>query len=301
MTRWFEGDFLDAKWQLERALTIYRYERDRNLAFLYGHDYGIAAAIYLALVLWPLGEVDRAEQLAQEAIRRAAHSGHVATMVYAHFHKTILEAVRGSPERAKPHLDAVIGLSREHGLLLYTRAGSFWRGWIRWHAGERGAGLREMQDSIALPLVGKMVTGLYVPLTWSLLAEAKAGEGQFDDALAILDQQLVEVDRTGQQWLTAEIHRRRGDMLIREDRTDPVAAEAAFAHAIETARRQKAATFELRAALSLAKLYLASGAGEQARKVLAPLAEKFTSTQELPEVDEAKQIMDRLAKTNPCN
>jgi class 3 adenylate cyclase/tetratricopeptide (TPR) repeat protein len=301
MTRWFEGDFLEAKRHLEKAIAIYRYERDRNLTFLYGHDYGIAAAIYLALVLWPLGEVVRAEQLAQEAIRRAADGGHVATMAYAHFHKTVLEAVRGCPEQAKPHVDAVIELSREHGLLLYARAGKFWRGWIRWHSGERDAGLREMEESIALPLVGKMVTGLYVPLTWTLLAEAKAGEGQFDDALAILDEQLVEVDRTGQQWLTAEIHRRRGELLLRKGPRDPIAAETAFAHAIETARGQQAAMFELRAALALAKLHLASGAGEQARQVLAPVAGKFTSTQELPEACEAKEVLDRSAKTNPCD
>jgi predicted ATPase len=146
-----------------------------------------------------------------------------------------------------------------------------------------------------------MVTGLYVPLTWTLLAEAKAGEGQFDEALAILDEQLIEVDRTGQQWWTAEIHRRRGELLLRKSQRDPVAAETAFARAIETARRQQAATFELRAALSLAKLYLARGAGEQARQVLTPVARKFTSTHELPEAREAKEILDRLAKTNPCD
>jgi predicted ATPase len=138
-------------------------------------------------------------------------------------------------------------------------------------------------------------------LTWTLLAEAKAGEGQFGDALAILDEQLVEVDRTGQQWLTAEIHRRRGELLLRKDPSDPVAAETAFRHAIETARRQQAATFELRAGLSLAKLYLASGAGEQARQVLAPVVGKFTSTLELPEAHEAKEVLDRSAKTNPCD
>ena len=105
----------------------------------------------------------------------------------------------------------------------------------------------------------------------------------------------------GQQWFTAEIHRRRGELLLRNDPRDPVAAETAFVRAIETARRQQAATFELRAALSLAKLYLASGAGEQARQALTPVAAKFTSTQELPEAHEAKEILNRSAKTNPCD
>jgi predicted ATPase len=195
----------------------------------------------------------------------------------------------------------VIELSREHGLLLYTRASKFWNGWIRCHAGEREAGLQEMQDSIALPLVGKMATGLYVPLTWTLLAEAKAGEGQFDEALAILDEQLVEVERTGQEWFTPEIHRRRGELLLRKDPRDIVAAETAFTHSIETARRQQAATFELRAALSLARLYLASGTGAQARTVLSSVVGKFTSAQQLPEIFEARAVMDHLSKTSPCD
>ena len=300
MTRWFEGNFVDAKQHLEQAITIYRDEHDRNLAFLYGHDCGIAAAIYLALVLWPLGEVDRAEQLAQQAIRRAADSGHVATMVYTHFHKIVLEAVRGNPEGARPHVDAVIELSREHGLLLYTRAGKFWNGWIRCRLGERAAGLQEMEDSIALPLVGKMATGLYVPLTWTLLAEAKAGEGQFDEALAILDEQLVQVERTGQQWFTPEILRWRGELLLRKDPIDIVAAEAAFIRAIETARAQHTATYELRAALSLARLYQASGTDAQAHSVLSPLVGMFTNAQELPEIFEARAAMERSSKTSPC-
>ncbi|MBC9979669.1 AAA family ATPase [Bradyrhizobium campsiandrae] len=300
MTRWFEGNFVDARRHLEQALTIYRDEHDRNLAFLYGHDYGIAAAIYLALVLWPLGAVDRAEQLAQEAIRRAADSGHVATMVYTHFHKIVLEAMRGNPKGARPHVDAVIELSREHSLLLYTRAAKFWNGWIRCHLGEPAAGLREMEESIALPLVGKMATGLYVPLTWTLLAEAKACEGRFIEALAILDEQLLEVERTGQEWFTPEIQRRRGELLLRKDSLDIVAAETAFTQAMATARAQQTATFELRAALSLARLYQASGTDAQARSVLGPVLGMFTGAQGLPEIFEARAAMARSSTTGPC-
>jgi predicted ATPase len=157
-----------------------------------------------------------------------------------------------------------------------------------------------MEDSIALPLVGKMATGLYVPLTWTLLAEAKAGEGQFDEALAILDEQLVEVERTGQEWFTPEILRWRGELLLRKDPIDIVAAEAAFIQAIETARAQHTATYELRAALSLARLYQASGTDAQARSVLGPVVGMFTNAQELPEIFEARAAMERSSKTSPC-
>jgi predicted ATPase len=137
-------------------------------------------------------------------------------------------------------------------------------------------------------------------LTWTLLAEAKAGEGQFDEALAILDEQLVEVERTGQEWFTPEIQRWRGELLLRKDPIDIVAAETAFTQAVATARAQQTATFELRAALSLARLYLVSGTERQARTVLGPVIGKFTNAQELPEIFEARAVMERSGKTSPC-
>jgi class 3 adenylate cyclase len=80
MTCWFHGDFVGARQHGEQVLTIYDRERDRELAFKFGQDYGITAMSFLALVLWPLGEVDRARRLADEAIAQALQMGHVPTL-----------------------------------------------------------------------------------------------------------------------------------------------------------------------------------------------------------------------------
>ena len=132
------------------------------------------------------------------------------------------------------------------------------------------------------------------------MRKPRPARGSFDEALAILDQQLVEVERTGQQWFTPEIRRWRGELLLRKDPIDIVAAEAAFIQAIETARAQHSATYELRAALSLARLYQASGTDAQAHSVLGPVVGMFANAQELPEIFEARAAMERSSKTSPC-
>jgi tetratricopeptide (TPR) repeat protein len=234
MTCWFQGDFIAARTHLEQALAIYRPERDRDLAFRFGHDYAIAARIFLALVLWPLGEVNRAHHLAEESISHAVYRGHMPTLVYTHFHKSVLDAVRPEPARAVPHVDAVLSLSREHGLSLYSRAVIIFHGWTRWHLGDREVGAAKMQRGIALPLVGQIATALYLPLN-----EAEADSGNVESALAITTDQLAEIQRTGQQCFMAVMYRLRGELLCKSDSVDKSEAEKAFLQAIETARDQK--------------------------------------------------------------
>jgi predicted ATPase len=294
MTCWFQGDFIGARTHLEQALEIYRPERDRDLVFRFGHDYAIAANILLALVLWPLGDVNHALCLAEESINRAVHRGHVPTLVYTHFHKCVLDAVRREPAQAVPHVDAVLSLSREHGLSLYSRAVIIFHGWTRWHLGDRQVGVTEMHRGIALPLVGQIATALFLPLNWTLLAEAEAASGHVDSALAIVTDQLAEIERTGQRWFKAEIQRLRGELLCKSDPEDTGAAEEAFLRAIETARSQRTKTFELRAALSLARLYVSTRRATAARDALVPALVAFPDDQDLPELRQAVKLLSEI-------
>ena len=127
------------------------------------------------------------------------------------------------------------------------------------------------------------------------LADAEASAGDVERALAIIEEALATSGRTGHRASDAELHRVRGDMLLKSDRANTPPAEEAFHSAIAVAHQQGTRGFELRASLSLAKLYQSTGRPVDAHAVLAPALEGFSPTPEMPEIAEAQALIERLA------
>jgi predicted ATPase len=132
------------------------------------------------------------------------------------------------------------------------------------------------------------------PTAEMLRAEALAEAGEVETGLAILDEQLSEIDRTGQRSIEADMHRTRGEVLLRRTPADHAAAEASFVRAIEIARVQQTKSFELRATLALAKLYHATGRDKMVPELLAPALAYFNKGGELPELEEAHRLLDSI-------
>jgi len=126
-----------------------------------------------------------------------------------------------------------------------------------------------------------------------MLAEVESEAGDSDSAMVTIARTIAEAERLGQRWYDAELHRIRGEILLRQ--APSVHAEEAFLTAVAIARRQKTCSFELRAALSLAKLYCATERPAEAHAVLAPALEGFGPTSEFPEIAEAQALLGRLA------
>ena len=126
--------------------------------------------------------------------------------------------------------------------------------------------------------------GAFKPLVKASLAEAEARNGELKAALATLEEALDGFDRTGQRWFNAEIHRMRGEILLELNPADPALAVDALLTAIGVAQAQKARSFELRAALALARLYRSSGRHADAQAAIGPALEGFAPTPELPEI-----------------
>ncbi len=129
------------------------------------------------------------------------------------------------------------------------------------------------------------------PLIKTSLAEAEARTGETEAALATIEQPLEDSGCTGQCWFDAETHRIRGEILLRRNASNPQLAEEAFLTAIAIAQSQSARSFELRAALGLAKLYRASARDADAHAALRPALEGFAPTPEFPEIGEALKIV----------
>jgi predicted ATPase len=291
-TRWYEGNFTEARRHLEQALAICDAVGDRELVFPFGQDVASSSMVYLAMALWPLGVLDPANSLVETAVTRAVATGHIPTIAYLYAHAVFFEMMRRDRLRTAPHVQALLGLAREHGLPMWIAYGTFDEGWLRWDAVAPEAGKAEMHEGVAL--LRSQQAGVFLPLLMTLLAETEAEAGSPDAALTIIDTQLASVERTGQRWYLSELHRVRGEILLKSLPSEAVAAEAAFMRAIEVGRSQEAKLFELQAAMSLARLWRDQGRRSEARDLLGPIYNWFTEGFDAPDLKEAKALLDEL-------
>ena len=292
-THLFVGEYQEARVHLEQALALFQPGRDDNLADRFGQDAGVSAMFYLALVLWPMGDSGRAISLVRDAKARTATLTHIGARAYGMCLAAIFELVCGNLSRAAPHAAELAQLAHEHDLLMWRAYGIFLGGAPKAEGRTLGRGLRDMRRGAELLREQKVRT--FDGLAKITLAEAEARAGDIDRALAILDETLATSERTGNRQFDAELHRGRGEMLLKRDPTNPVAAQEALLTAIAVSKQQSTRSFELCAALSLARLYQSTGRSVEGHAVLAPALEGFAPTPEMPEIAEAQALLERLA------
>jgi tetratricopeptide (TPR) repeat protein len=293
-THWCAGEYAEARDHLERALALFNPGRDDSLAFRFGHDAGVAAMFFLAFTLWPLGDVGRAVSLVGDADARITGLDHIGTRAFNIMHAAMFALIHGDLSRAAQNAVQLARLTREHDLPMWRAYAVFLGGVASAQSGGPGDGLEDMRRGAALlPEQHLAFDGLLK----IALAEAEARAGDVDRALATLDEGLATSERIGYRSFDAELHRLRGEMLLRRDPANPVPAENALQTAIAVAKRQTTRSFELRAALALANLYISTARPAEANAVLTPALEGFTPTAEMPEIAEAKALLAALAET----
>ena len=178
---------------------------------------------------------------------------------------------------------------------MFRAFAAFFEGWATAADGAPGAGLEDMRRGVDLLREQNVLQ--FDGLLKIALAEAEARAGDPDRAIAILDEALATCGPPGYRAFEAELHRARGEILLKRDPANPAPAEEAFLTAIAVAKQQGTRSFELRAALSLAKLYQSTGRPADAHAVLAPALEGFSPTPEMPEIAEAQALLAALAET----
>jgi predicted ATPase len=175
---------------------------------------------------------------------------------------------------------------------LFLSEGTACLSWARARLGDREIGVTELRESVAAHIEER--NKLFVPFYQGLLAEIE-GEGQDrDGALIRIDEALALAGETGAHWTDAFLHRLRGEILLKRDPTNTAPAEGAFLTAIAIAQQQKARSFELRAATSLARLWRDQGKRDEARALLAPVYGWFTEGFDTLDLKEAKALLDEL-------
>ena len=291
-TRWFAGEYREAQDHLERALALFQPGRDDDFAFRFGWDAGVAAMHYLALTLWPMGDVGRAVSLDHDAQTRIAGLSHIGTHANGNMHAALFELMRGSLSHAALNAAELARIAREHDLPMWKAFGLVLEG----AATAEGEGPRDMLRGIELLREQNILP--FDGLFKIALANAEARTGEVDRALAILDEALATSERTGHGTFDAELHRARGEMLLKRDPATLAPAEEALLTAIAVSKQQSTRSFGLRAALPLARLYQSTGRPTEAHAVLAPALEGFASTPEMPEIAEAQALLAALTETD---
>jgi predicted ATPase len=247
---------------------------------------------YLALALWPLGEIERAHRLMDQALARANDIGHVSTLAYVHSHAAAFEMMRWNPSGGARHAEALLDISSAHQLPMFAAYGAFQQAWARLQSTDPEACLTDMRAT--LEACRERGIGLNIPIFATVLAATEMQAGTTDAALATIDKTAADAERDGQRCFEAETHRIRGEILLKRDPANATAAEDAFRTAIAVAQQQKAKSFELRAALALAKLYQSSDRFLDIHGILGPALKGFSATPEFPEIAEAQKLLDAL-------
>ncbi len=292
LTYLVQGDFEDARAHFEQTLRIHDPERDREARYRFGQDSDVGATAYLAHAAWRLGDVERARELIDEADAGATESAHAPTLINTLSFKALFEIVRYDAVAALRAAETGVVLSREHDLALFLAFGLLASAWARAKLGDPDTGARAVREALA-DYAGQGNKFL-LPLFQGLLAEIEAERDHAETALAGIDGALALADETGEHWYDAELHRIRGAILLKQNPADPAPAEAAYLTAIAVAQSQKARSFQLRAALALAKLYQSTGRLIEARDVLRPALEGFAPTPELQEIAESFRVLASL-------
>jgi class 3 adenylate cyclase/predicted ATPase len=293
-THWCAGEYVEARDHLERALALFNAGSDDGLAFRFGHDAGVAAMLFLAFTLWTLGDVGRAVSLVGDADARITGLDHVGTRAFTITHTALFALMRGDPSRATQDAVQLAQLTREHDLPLWRAYAVFLDGLARAQSGAPGDGLEDMRRGAELLPEQHLA---YDGLLKIALAESEARAGNVDRALVILDEGLATSERIGYRSFEAELHRLRGEMLLKRDSANSATAEEALQTAIAVAKKQGTRSFQLRAALALAKLYQSTARPAEAHAILAPALEGFAPTPEMPQIAEAQALLVTLAAT----
>jgi class 3 adenylate cyclase/predicted ATPase len=286
------GDFEPARLHLEAMVARYDREKHHTSAFVYGQDVGVLYLSYLAWVLWFLGYVDQARERSQEAVGLAKALDHPFTLALALNLAGRLYSSCWDYSTTLALAEAAAGVAHERGFVFFQAAALGLQGWAHVAQGDLEQGEAEIQRSLATWEATGTKSHRSHFLTW--LAEAARKMGRIDEGLALLTEALALVEKTDERYYEAEIRRLKAEFMQWQGHLSE--AEAGFWEAIEVARQQGAKSLQLRATVSLSRLWQSQGRHEDARQPLVEIYEWFTEGFDTPDLMDARSLLDDLLK-----
>jgi predicted ATPase len=297
------GEFTLALEHVRQSSALYDPQHHRSHALLYGQHPGVACLGFTAWGLWFLGYPDQALKKSREALTLARELAHPWSSAYALDWAAMFHQFRREEQAAQERAEAAITVSTEQGVPFWLAWGTVVRGWALAERGQAEEGLAQIRQGLAA--LRAMGGELGRPYQLALLAPAHGKGGQAKEGLAVLAEALAAVDNRGERWWEAELYRLKGELTLQKlhilgskvpvsSPQTEVEAEACFEQAIAIARRQQAKSLELRAVMSLARLWQQQGKKDKARPILAELYGWFTEGFDTKDLQEAKALLEEL-------
>jgi predicted ATPase len=292
-TLFLRGEFASAWTHLEQGGRLYDVERHRDLAVHYGQDSGAVYLGYAAWTLWMQGYVQQAWRSIHDALDLAQQLKHPYSQGFALTFAAWLCQWRREPQAVLRYATASMALAREHQFPLLLAHGMILQGWARIMHAQHAEGLEQIQQGlVAYQATG---TGLARSYLLTLLAEALWKTDQLDVALAALAEAVSLAEKQDEHWWEAEIYRLQGELLLQRQSADVAQAEALLQQACHIAQQQQTRSLELRATMSLCRLWQQQGKEARARYVLKNIYASFTEGFETPDLAEAAALLEALA------
>jgi class 3 adenylate cyclase/predicted ATPase len=286
----FTGDIVEGRAHYDQAIALYDPVEHRPLSTRFGQDVRVAILLYRALALLLLGYPDIALTAADRAVEYARNIGQAATLMYALYHAWLVNLQCGNYEAVNAYADELFTLADEKSVLFWKTCGILARGGAFALKGNAAEAVETMSSGIA----AWRATGsiMWLPLYLSHLATAYAGLHQFDEAWRCIGEAIDAITMTKERWFEAEANRVAGEIALRSPEPNAAKAETYFERALAIARKQQAKYWELRAAMSMARLWRDQGKPQQARELLVPVYGWFTEGFDTRDLKDAKALLD---------
>jgi len=293
LTWLYLGALPAAHQHLEEAIARYTSDQRRAPVFRIGQDPGVACRVYAAGTLWLLGYPAQALARLHGALALAQELSHPYSLAHARSAAAFVSQYRRDVPAVSEQAEACVALSTVQGFPLWAALGMSLRGWALAMQGQGEEGMAQVRQGIAsFRATGAALT---VPYLCTVLAEVYDHLGHPEDGLRALAEAHTLVEQHEQRLWEAEVCRLRGVLLLRQTGTPQAEAEAWLRRALDVARRQEAKSLELRAAMSLSRLWQQQGKRAEAYELLAPVYRWFTEGFDTADLREAKGLLDALS------
>jgi predicted ATPase len=293
VTKLFTGDVAGALAHIDQSLGPYDPAEHRSLATRFGQDHRVVVLSYRALALWVLGYPEKAVAGADHALKDAREIGQAAALMLALAHTSVIHIFCGNYATANALLDELVVLADGKGAFHWKALGLTHQGCVLPLTGKASDAVQMLTSGItAIRATGGT---LWMPWYLSCLARTYTELGQFDDAWRCIGDVMTAVETTKESLWEAEVQRMAGEVALKLPDPDAAKAKTYFERALAVARQQQAKSWELRAAMSTARLWRNQRKRQQARDLLAPIYGWFTEGFDTLDLKQAKTLLEELA------